>query len=166
MAKNAPPKPTPESLAISRALKARGKGSAAALADRLGLTPSVVSQWATARRPVPADLAPAVADFLGLTPEGVSTAYARIPLRVGEPSGTYAKHLPPNVQRAPDDIHALNLALGALVATMVRHRPAEAAAYAAALRKNTPPALRDVGLIRELLTTLAAVGSPANRAGK
>lgn len=152
-------------MAISRALKARGKGANVALAELLGVTASNVSQWATGHRPVPPPLAPKVADFLGLEPELVSPGYARIPMRVGEPTGEpYSGHLPPAVQRAPDDITALNMALGVLVATMVRHRPAEAAAYATALRKAAPRGFREIGLIQELLTTLDAVGAPAKRA--
>src|SRR5690606_25344988 len=100
MAKNPPPKPTPESLAISRALKERGKRARAELAELIGRTPGTVSQWATARRPVPPDLAPAVAEYLGLQPEVVSRAYARIPQRVGEPAQIpYGGQLPPEVAR-------------------------------------------------------------------
>lgn len=155
MAKNPPPKPTRESLAISRALKARGKGASAELADLIGKTPGTVSQWATARRPVPPDLAPLVADYLGLQPEVVSAAYARIPQRVGESAPIpYGGQLPPEVARAPQDIDAINMTLAVLVHTMVKHRPAEAADAAAAIRKMVPPAFRERGLIQELLTTL------------
>lgn len=53
-----------------------------------------------------------------------------------------------------NDIHALNIALGALVATMVVHRPAEAAEAAAAFRKAVPREFADKGLIPELIAVL------------
>jgi DNA-binding transcriptional regulator YdaS (Cro superfamily) len=152
---NTRPNPTAQSAAISGALRKLGKGAGARLAASVGAAPAFVSQWATARRPVPPELAPGVAEFLGLRPEQVSAAYARIPAR-GEPA---PEALPPAVARTPNDVRAINLALGALVVAMTKHRPTEAVDVAAAIRRIAPTEFREHGLLKELLTTLDAASA-------
>ena len=164
MMKTAAPKPTPEAKAIKSALLAKGPGANAALAEHVGQTAGAVSQWATARRPVPPALATKVAEFLGLNPEQVSRSYAAIQPRVADERATYISgDLDPLLQRAPNDIRAINIALAVLVSTMVRHRPAEAQDAAAALRKLAPKQFRDVGLLKELIATLDEASAAKKR---
>jgi hypothetical protein len=68
------------------------------------------------------------------------------------------------IARLENDIHAINMALGTLMATMVEHRPAEAVEAAAALRKKSPKEYVDQGLILELIEVLEKA-KPARRQG-
>lgn len=156
------PTPTPESAALKAALASRGKAAAKELADLLEMEPSGISQWATARRPVPAKLAPVVAEYLGVDPAVISKAYALVPQRSAAQRGDVTE--PHAISRLQNDVHAINLALAVLLTTMVRHRPAEAQEAAAALRKAAPARYRDIGLLKELLTTLDAAAVPKKRA--
>ena len=155
------PKPTAESLALKAALAARGKAAAKELAELLEMEPSGISQWATARRPVPAKLAPAVADYLGVDPASISKQYAQVPPKAAPARGEVSEPLA--ISRLQNDVLAINYALAVLVGTMVRHRPAEAQEAAAALRKVAPARFRDMGLLKELLTTLDAAAGPKKR---
>jgi len=58
------------------------------------------------------------------------------------------------IARLENDIDALNMVLGAVLAVMTRHRPAEAEELTAQLRK-LPPAFQDRGLVPELQKVLA-----------
>lgn len=71
-----PQKPrTPEAAALSAAFKATHAPKMAHLADALGVTPGLVSQWASGHRPVPWEKAPALAGRLGVLPEHISASY-------------------------------------------------------------------------------------------
>lgn len=153
------PAPTRESEALDAALAKRGRSANRQLAALLDMEPSVVSQWRTARRPVPARLAEIVADFAGVRPDQISRAYAemaaaQLRLAVGEPRAAYAAA----DEVAADQIREIHSVLAALVAAMVKHRPAEAADVASALWRMAPAHLLEKGLIPELLATLDAAG--------
>lgn len=150
---------TKEAMAIVAAMaEKRLKNVDVAL--ELGLeNPSNVSQWRTSERPVPPQYAVALAAMLGLKPEQVSAGYAQLQVAGAvavNPDTAGDVKLRPDLEiaRLQNDIHALNLALGALVVTMTRHRPTEAKDAAAAMRKVIPKKFRDRGLVHELLTTL------------
>lgn len=152
-----PPRPTPESRRISAAID-KSEMKKAALADAVGVTPSAVSQWASGNRPVPADKAPKLARLLGLDPSEVSVAFRQVS------ESSHGSAVPIRADAADDqglaiarmqnDIHALNLALGAFAAAMVTHRPAEALDAAAALRRQVPKKYREQGLVKELTELL------------
>lgn len=63
------------------------------------------------------------------------------------------------IARLENDVHALNLALGSLVAAMVSHRPTEAEDVAATLRRRVPAKFQDQGLLSELLAVLDRAGA-------
>lgn len=151
----AKPAKSKESLSITAGIASSGM-SKAAIAKRLGVDASFVSHWATGHRPVPAAYARPLGELIGLPPEAVSLAFAEIgdgrpmPTANSDPTQRYA----PVISAMQDDIRAINLALGILVATMARHRPAEARAAAAAMRKGIPKSIRDYGLVHELLKSI------------
>lgn len=68
------------------------------------------------------------------------------------------------IRRLQNDVRALNMTLGSLIAVMTLHRPAEASALAQALRARTPPQYLAYGLIDELLTTLGVADEEARPA--
>lgn len=68
---------TAEGRAIAEAI-ARSGLTQATVAERLNVTPSFISQFATGLRPVPWDKAEALADVIGLEPHQVSAEYARL----------------------------------------------------------------------------------------
>lgn len=70
------------------------------------------------------------------------------------------------ITRLENDIHALNLALSALTAVMVLHRPAEALAAAESVRKLAPSNYQDRGLIGELLEVLEQNNGRQRKAAK
>jgi transcriptional regulator with XRE-family HTH domain len=162
MAKKAPPKPTPESRAVKAAIDASGLAQTA-IADMIGVSPGMVSQWASGMRPVPSDKAPKFAKAVGQTddPGKFSAAYrgvvaaqgGALPVNVTATSGD-AREFGLVISRLENDIHALNLALGLLTGVMKEHRPAEAAAVASLIRRKVPPKYRDKGLLSELLGAL------------
>ena len=156
----ASPIPTPESRAIAAAIE-RASISRAAIAERMDVSPGMVSQWASGRRPVAADRAPKLAAILGLDPKQISADYRDvesaqgnvIPMRKAEqPMDTRETSLA--IARLENDMHALNLAIAALVTVMVSHRPAEAADVMAMIRRRVPAKFRDKGLLGELLAAL------------
>lgn len=73
-----------------------------------------------------------------------------------------AQQSEPDMADLESDIRAISVALGALAATMVQHRPAEAVEAADALVATTPEALQGHHLIRELTGVLGK----ARRGGK
>lgn len=163
-----PPPPsseTAESLALKAALR-DAKLSQAAVAEKLDVHASMVSQWANGTRPVPADKARKLAKVLGVEdPRLLSAAYASVaehepgavvPLRVGEPAAPLRQDLVN--ARLQNDVDALRYVASALVATMVIHRPAEASEVAKAVRRTVPAKFRDQGFVHELLEVLDRAG--------
>lgn len=154
------PTPTPESKAIAAAIE-RSSISRAAIAERMDVSPGLVSQWASGRRPVAADRAPKLAAILGLDPKNISAAYRHveseqgnvIPIRKAEQTMD-TRETSLAIARLENDVHALNLALAALVTVMVSHRPAEAADVVAMILRRVPAKFRDKGLLGELLAAL------------
>lgn len=153
---------TPEARILRAAVEASGL-THAAIAEHLGgFDPSVISQWCIGHRPVPANKAVKLASLVGANPAEISAAYREVQQSVGGnvvpvPAQTGARDerdMGLVIARLENDVHALSLALGALAAVMVRHRPAEAADVAQAMRKRIPVKYRDGGLIRELLVML------------
>lgn len=151
------PRPTAESRRIAAAID-KSEMSKAALADAVGVTPSAVSQWASGHRPVPADKAPKLARLLGMDPSDVSAAFRQVsesshgsavPLRADQTDDQGLI-----IARLQNDVHALNMALGALASVMVMHRPAEALEVSSALRRQVPKKYRDQGMVAELIELL------------
>jgi transcriptional regulator with XRE-family HTH domain len=155
------PKPTPESRAIKAALDAlKGKKTRSEVAAEVGVDPTLISQWSLGRRPVARDRAVALAEAIGEKPERLSVEYRDAAVQFGVINGT-AVQAPEHeldtelhVARLENDVHALNLFLGALVATMVQHRPTEAKDVAALVRRQVPKRFRDKGLLHELVSAL------------
>jgi transcriptional regulator with XRE-family HTH domain len=156
--------PTRESLIIRAAMDAvKPEGvTQAVIASRLGVEPPTVSQYATGHRPVPANKAVLLADVLRIKdPASISRAYAEtietlpvgnvVPLRADSDMPLRPDLV---IARLENDITALTYAINAMFATTTFHRPAEAQALSAAIRKTTPPKYRDRGLVAELLATL------------
>ncbi len=142
-----------ESLALSAAIANSGM-TKAAIALQIGVTAANVSQWATGRRPVPVAHAEQLATLLDVKPESVCAAYAKL-VANGSAISVRADVRPDlEISRLQNDVHALNIALGALVVTMVKHRPAEARDVAQDLRRTVPKKFQDSGLLRVLLSTL------------
>lgn len=157
---------TKESRIVTAAVEAavREPGvTRASIAEAAGVSPGMLYQWAKGIRPVAPEKAAILAQVLGIDdPAMISPGYTET---VAQAVGTNALKLKPDTrsQEAPadlaiarlqNDVHALSLALGAFTAVMVAHRPAEAKAAAAAIRRNVPGKFRDQGLIRELLSVL------------
>lgn len=89
-------------------------------------------------------------------------------LYFGKPSSSRAKSVDDRstdlkIARLENDVHVLNIALGALVATMVEHRPAEAQDAASALRKATPAKFLEGDLVQGLLEVLGHAASARKR---
>lgn len=154
-----PDKSTPESRRIKAAVKASGK-PLAAVAESVGVSSGVLSQWAGGHRPVPAGRAVPLAQVLGLEPGAVSAQYRAVedsqqgsalrrPRLVSEDEGSDTQ-----IARLSNDFDAMKIAFGIMVASMVKHRPIEARESAAALRRHMPASLRDNGLLRELVEVL------------
>ncbi|MGE6331832.1 helix-turn-helix domain-containing protein [Stenotrophomonas sp. NPDC077659] len=81
MPRPANPKTT-EGRAIAEAITRSGL-TQSVVAERLEVTPSFISQFATGLRPVPWDKAEALADVLGMQPQEISAEYARLMDRFG-----------------------------------------------------------------------------------
>lgn len=154
------PKPrTPEAQALFDAIES-AKVTQIAVADHLGLTPSNVGQWVSGYRPVPADKAQSIGTFLNVDPAAISAAYRRLaesaPVGQGSvvpmPGRTGAAD--PDLSRLQAQIDALNLAVGALAAGAIRHRPIEAREIAASLRKRVPAHQQRQGLLHNLISLL------------
>lgn len=155
------PNPTKESRAIKAAIDAAGM-TKAAIAERIGVTPALVSQWASGLRPMSADKTPIFARVVGAdNPRAFSIAYGEVemaqgstlPIRKAEASGDVREY-GLTISRIENDIDAMRLAIGLLAGAMKVHRPAEAADVAASIRRSAPPKFRDKGLLGELLAIL------------
>lgn len=156
------PKPTKESRILEAAINGSGM-TKEAIAAVIGVSPGMVSQWSSGYRPVAPERAAALARAVGLDdPASISHGYAET-----VSSGSAALKLDQVDNEAPtdlaiarlqNDVHALTMAIGSLTAVMVAHRPAEAQAVGAALRRNVPAKFRDQGMIRELLSVLDRAG--------
>lgn len=156
-----PPNPkTPEARALLKAIDAAGI-TKAAVADHLGVSPSMVSQWVSGHRPVSAAQAGPLARLVHVSPDLISADYRRVepaaatagggaPTNVSEPAASYGGEAGELHQR----IDALTIALAVMAAGTVRHRPIEAQEMAAALRKRVPVWQRDQGLMKELIELL------------
>lgn len=164
--------PTKESRIIAAAVKTCLSASSdltkAAIAEQIGVGPPMLYQWETGRRPVAPEKAAKVAQVLGIDDPGmISPGYAE---SLANAIGANALALKPSrsgpdaaptdlaIARLQNDVHALSLALGAFTAVMVAHRPAEAQAVSAAVRRKIPAKWKDQGLIRELLEVLDKAG--------
>lgn len=127
-----------------------------AIAEAARASPAELYQWETGRRPVPPERAAALARALDIdNPADISQGYAEIASSRPRAAMTSDEH-PEAEQLAllQAEVHALTLALGAITAAMVAHRPTEAQDVAAALRRNVPARHREGGLIQELLRVL------------
>lgn len=167
MPKNPPS--TPHSRAIAAAMKASGL-SDAAIANEVGVSPGMVYQWKTARRPVPAPKARILADVLKVSDPGtLSAAYGEV---AGNEGGNVvalpSQPIKPELaqSRVENDIDALRYAVSALVATMVIHRPAEAVDAAAAIRRQVPAKFLDRGFVQSLLAKLDVAAKPSRAAAR
>lgn len=156
------PEPTRESRILAAAIHA-SKQKKKDIADAVGVSPPELYQWETARRPVPPERAATLARVLGIQdPSSISTGFADVAastdgaLALANGHAERAMDAPTDlsIARLQNDVHALSLALGALTAVMVAHRPAEAQDVASALRRNVPAKFRDRGLIQELIQVL------------
>jgi transcriptional regulator with XRE-family HTH domain len=153
--------PTREALRLKAAIDASDY-TQADIAANLDVDPTLVSQWCRSLRPVSIANAKAVADMLGIEDPGQISKPWRDAQVVGvgqavpklSPEEEDARRPDLVIARLENDVHALNMLLGALVSVMVVHRPAEAQAAAAAIRKSIPRKWRDKGLFAEVLQTL------------
>lgn len=149
---------TREARLISDALYAR-RMSVKALSEHLGLnTENFASQMVNGTKPVPIEYARPIAHLLGLDPSDISPRYRENASSLAQRGysvreGSDAEQALYDLQ---NDIHAINLVLAAVIATMVQHRPAEGAALAAALKK-LPPGYADQGLAYQLRRELEKV---------
>lgn len=158
-----PARPTNESRAFKAALDA-SEISKARFADMVGVTPGLVSQWASGRTPIAAVKAPMVADTLNLgNPSEISAAYRDVELAktnvlpMTKPTASEeTREMGLVIARLENDVHVLNLAVGLLVGVMRHHRQAEADNLAATIRRRVPPRYRNKGLFGELLAALEA----------
>jgi DNA-binding transcriptional regulator YdaS (Cro superfamily) len=155
--------PSKQALALAAAIAASGHNSAE-VAEHMGVSAGLVSQWITGRRPIPPERAPKLAAFVGLEPHALSDRYAEISSQVV--NGPRSRSSTPAhgaedprrsdlvIARLENDIDSLRYALGALVAVMTVHRPAEGVAVAKTLRKSVPAKFVKQGYIAELLDVL------------
>lgn len=156
--------PTPESRAIKAAIDAAGMKQKD-IAPLLGVEPSMVSQWASGARPLPADKAPTFARVVRYEGDVGSLSAAYRSVYAAQGAGGAVQHAERTgdlrdlgliVSRLENDIRALNLAIGVFAAVMVEHRPTEASDVASAIRRLMPPKFRDKGLLGQLLEALDA----------
>lgn len=143
----------PEAAALDAAIKRSGL-TKAAIADHLGVHPSMVSQMASGKRPVPVEAAAQLATLVSVDPGEISQAYAELQRLGVAQTGAAMNPRDADIQRMRVEILALNMAVGWLAGLMVEHRQAEAKAGAATIRRKIPAALRESGLFRELLEML------------
>lgn len=153
--------PSKEALALSAAMNALGLKKTV-VAEQMGVTPGLVSQWASGHRPVPPEKAVKLAELVGIEPGRISARYAEfrandagnvVPLRQSNEHADDRRH-DLVIARLENDIDSLRYALGALVAVMTVHRPAEGAAVAKAIRKSVPSKFVKQGYVSELLAVL------------
>lgn len=154
--------PSKQALALAAAMNASGHSNVA-VAEHMGVSPGLVSQWVTGRRPIPAEKAARLAELVGVEPKALSEKYATVAVQVANSAGGGMRlHVPGDERRRDDlviarlenDIDSLRYALGALVTVMTVHRPAEGEAVAKALRRNVPQKFVKQGYIAELLAVL------------
>ena len=147
-----------EATLLAKALESSGL-TKAAVAEHLGVTPRLVSQWTTGRRPVTPEMAiplgklldiPAVAISATLRSILIAIGEQAVPTAVNEDKREHAKR----ILNLENEIQALNLSLGSMLAVMVEHRTAEATDLADSLRRHVPAKLRERGLVQELLKQL------------
>ncbi len=155
------PTPSKESRAIKAAIDASGL-TKAAIAERMGVAPALVSQWSSGLRPMSADKAPIFAKIVGAEdPRVFSNAYGEVELAQGsalsirkaEASGDVREY-GLTISRLENDLDSIKIVLGILVGIMRSHRPNEAEDVAEAIRRSVPPKFRDKGTIGELLSRL------------
>lgn len=155
------PEPTAESRAFAAAWKSSGK-TQEEVGEVVGLTAGNVSQWINGTRKIPAAHAPALGAYLSIAPEAISLSYRKIQQKAAAVSGGVGLVASADpaidqelmIARLQNDVTALNYALGAIIATMTFHRPAEARDAAAAIRRSAPAKFRDHGLLKQLLATM------------
>lgn len=164
------PVPTKESRIVAAAIGALMSADPGlkktAIAEQIGVTAPMLYQWETGRRPIAPEKAARAAQVLGIDdPASISPGYAEsLSHAIGalalKPARDGADAAPTDlaIARLQNDVHALSLALGAFTAVMVAHRPAEAQAVSAAVRRKIPAKWKDQGLIRELLAVLDKAG--------
>lgn len=154
---------TAEALALKAAIKNSGLKNAP-IAEHLGVSEGLISQWTTGHRPVSPDKAGKLAKLLGVDPSSISPGFASV-LAIQDDSVARLPQLNDKplrsdlvIARLENDIDALRYAVAALVSTMTIHRPAEAADAARALRRMVPARFRESGLVHELATILERAG--------
>lgn len=160
------PRPSAQSLALTAAINA-SRITKAAIAEQVGVSAGMVSQWASGHRPVPAGKARKLAEVLGVKdPKRISAAFAEVaenersnvvPLRQVSDQPLRPELV---IARLQNDVDALRYGMAALVATMTFHRPSEAEAAAKAIRRNVPAKFRDQGFLAELLAVLDRAPKP------
>jgi transcriptional regulator with XRE-family HTH domain len=143
---------TKEAMAIQAGAATAGL-SQAAIAEMFGLQSAAVQQWFNGSRPVPIKYVPKLAHLIDVPAEKISPRYVEVASEVAE--------LAPDARRAElaesriaNDIEALRYALAGIVAITVKHRPAEASAVAAQLRRTVPRKFLQRGFVHGLLETL------------
>lgn len=151
---------TAEALALKAAIKHSGLKNGP-IAEHLGVSEGLISQWTTGHRPVPADKARPLAKLLGVKDPGLLSAAFNLTMAVHDEGVAYLPALKDRamrpdlvIARLENDIDALRYTVAALVATMTVHRPAEAADAARALRRMVPARFRESGLVHELASIL------------
>lgn len=153
--------PSREALTLAAAMNAR-RLSKVFVAEQIGVTPAAVSQWASGHRPVPPEKAAKLAELVGSEPNLISARYAElqtnesgnvVPIRRTAEGADERRH-DLVIARLENDVDSLRYALGALVAVMTVHRPAEGAAVAKAIRKHVPTKFVRQGYVAELLAVL------------
>lgn len=153
------PAPPPEAAALAKAIAAQ-KLKQAAIAEHLDVHPSLISQWVSGVRPVPADKAVPLGKLIDADPKRISRQFREVqssggnvvPFRAAGEKDERPYDLV--IARLENDVHALNLALGALASVMVVHRPAEASDVASTLRRMVPAKFQDKGFVSELISLL------------
>ena len=157
----APNPKTPEARALLDAIDAAGI-TKAAVADHLGVSPSMVSQWVSGHRPVSAAQAGPLARLVHISPAKISVDYRRVEPSAVAVSGNQAGRVaeatpsypPGEIDQLRQSVDALTLAVAVMASGTIRHRPVEAAEMAAALRKRVPAWQREQGLLKELIELL------------
>ncbi|MFC5488459.1 helix-turn-helix transcriptional regulator [Dokdonella soli] len=152
---------SPESQALKAAFKASGLKQAA-VAEHMDVTPGAVRQWLEGERPVPATKADRLGTLLSVAPATICAKYAVIaeqrgnvvPLRHDE--NVDQRRPDQALRRVENDVDALRYALAGIVSVTTVHRPAEALAVAAAIRRSVPKKFLERGFVHELLVTLDA----------
>ena len=153
--------PSKEALALSAAINSLGLKKTA-IADQLGVSAGLVSQWASGHRPVPPEKAAKLGEIVSVEPGKLSARYADfqamdagnvVPIRKANEHDDERRH-DLVIARLENDIDSLRYALGAIVAVMAVHRPAEGAAVAKAIRKGVPAKFVKQGYVSELLGVL------------